>query len=208
REHEHRGVSEVEDIQHSKDERVPDREERVDAPHEDAVEDLLTHYWTIWNLPSFTCCTEGACFASRPSVNENLPSGVSRSFTLASPASMSSRPLLPPACLMASAMISTPVYACAVNWSGDTPALFIEARNFWLAGSWLSEFHEVPTITPSAAAPAFLMKAGLLKPLPPRMGPVQPRWRACATIDDALSARAETTSTSGFSPIRAVSCAL
>jgi len=76
-----------------------------------------------------------------------------------------------------------------------------------LAGSWLSEFHEVPTITPSAAGPAFLMKAGLLKPLPPRMGPVHPSCRAWETMEAALSASAETTSTSGFKALSAVSCA-
>ena len=103
--------------------------------------------------------------------------------------------------------MSTPVYACAENWSGLAPAFFMAARNFWLAAPVLSEFHEVPTITPSAAAPAFLMKAGLLKPLPPRMGPVQPSWRAWATMAAALSARAETTSTPGFAEVREVSCA-
>src|SRR5712664_2853916 len=95
----------------------------------------------------------------------------------------------------------TPVYAWAENWSGFTPAFFIAARNFWLAGSWLREFQEVPTITPSAAAPACLMNAGLLKPLPPRMGPVQPRWRAFATMDAALSAVAETFLTAGVAAI-------
>src|ERR1700730_10584127 len=104
---------------------------------------------------------------------------------------------------MASARMITPVYAWAENWSGLTQAFCIAARNFWLAGSWLSEFQEVPTITLSVAAPAFLMKAGLLKPLPPRMGPVQPRGRACATMDAALSARAESTSTSGLDGISA-----
>src|SRR3981189_3240049 len=65
-------------------------------------------YWTIWNLPSFTCCTLGSCCASRPGVKENLPSGVSRSFNLPSPASMSSRPVLPPDWRSASARVVTP----------------------------------------------------------------------------------------------------
>src|SRR5258708_2655385 len=43
REHEHRRVREVEDVEHAEDQRVPHGKERVDAPHEDAVEDLLSH---------------------------------------------------------------------------------------------------------------------------------------------------------------------
>jgi hypothetical protein len=68
-----------------------------------------------------------------------------------------------------------------VTWARYWDCLKFRARtgglsdlNFSLAGMELAEFQEVPTSTPSAAGPVFLMKAGLLKPLPPRIGPLQP----------------------------------
>ena len=42
-EHEHRAVREVQDVEDSKDERVAHREQRVDGPDEDRVDDLLVH---------------------------------------------------------------------------------------------------------------------------------------------------------------------
>ena len=43
REHEHRGVGEVQDVEDAEDERVAEREQRVDAAEEQSVDDLLAH---------------------------------------------------------------------------------------------------------------------------------------------------------------------
>src|SRR5260370_28824529 len=94
-------------------------------------------YWTIWNLLSLTCCTLGSCCASRVGVKENLPSGVLKSFTLPRPASMSSRPVLPPARWMASEGMSTPEDTRAEDLLGVQHDFFISARDFSFARAFL-----------------------------------------------------------------------
>ena len=69
-------------------------------------------------------------------------------------------------------------------------------------------FHAAPTIIPSAASPAFLIRPGELRPLPPMMRTVLgiPSWRAWLAIPDASSAKAAAMMASGFWALIWVSC--
>ena len=67
--------------------------------------------------------------------------------------------------------------------------------------------HAVPTINPSAAAPARVMMLVSLNPFPPMKGTVMPRFRAWISSRVPSRASALTTMAWGLAALALVSCA-
>ena len=104
------GVGQVQDVQNAEYQGVPHGKQPVDAADEQPIDQLLreqvhpgapVYLTNTLNLPSLTSRTTGVWSASRPSVKENLPRGVSMPLILSMPSRMALRPSAVPATLAA-----------------------------------------------------------------------------------------------------------
>ena len=139
------GVGEVQDVEDAEDERVAEREQRVDAAQEQPVDDLLPHarlrsrrrYCMIWNLPSFTIWTAGVVAAVAVRQEGELAERRGEVLHLREAGLDVVAPALAAGLLDGLGDHQHAGVGLGANWSGSIPRAFMAARNFWFASALL-----------------------------------------------------------------------